>query len=275
MTELSVRNAGTRPARRVPWHRARWFELLQFVVVIGLMLWVVIHGAQSMGYQWKWDKVPRYIYRVVDGDLIWGPLMKGLFVTLEISWKAGLLSLVIGLVTAMLRLSKTVVGPAIAWVYIEVIRNTPILVQMLITYFIIAALLGIPRLWAGILCVAFYEGAFAAEIMRGAIIAVRKGQREAGLSLGFSSFNLYRDIILPQAIPLMLPPLGGVLVNLVKHSAIVSVIAIFDLTTQARNVVSDTFMAFEIWLTAAAIYLVITVTLSVFVLWLERRYRMH
>ena len=275
MTELSVRNAGTRPARRVPWHRARWFELLQFVVVIGLMLWVVIHGAQSMGYQWKWDKVPRYIYRVVDGDLIWGPLMKGLFVTLEISWKAGLLSLVIGLVTAMLRLSKTVVGPAIAWVYIEVIRNTPILVQMLITYFIIAALLGIPRLWAGILCVAFYEGAFAAEIMRGAIIAVRKGQREAGLSLGFSSFNLYRDIILPQAIPLMLPPLGVVLVNLVKHSAIVSVIAIFDLTTQARNVVSDTFMAFEIWLTAAAIYLVITVTLSVFVLWLERRYRMH
>ena len=275
MTELSVRNAGTRPARRVPWHRARWFELLQFVLVIGLMLWVVIHGAQSMGYQWKWDKVPRYIYRVVDGDLIWGPLMKGLFVTLEISWKAGLLSLVIGLVTAMLRLSKSVVGPAIAWVYIEVIRNTPILVQMLITYFIIAALLGIPRLWAGILCVAFYEGAFAAEIMRGAIIAVRKGQREAGLSLGFSSFNLYRDIILPQAIPLMLPPLGGVLVNLVKHSAIVSVIAIFDLTTQARNVVSDTFMAFEIWLTAAAIYLVITVTLSVFVLWLERRYRMQ
>ena len=275
MTELSVRNVGTRPARRVPWHRARWFELLQFVLVIGLMLWVVIHGAQSMGYQWKWDKVPRYIYRVVDGDLIWGPLMKGLFVTLEISWKAGLLSLVIGLVTAMLRLSKSVVGPAVAWVYIEVIRNTPILVQMLITYFIIAALLGIPRLWAGILCVAFYEGAFAAEIMRGAIVAVRKGQREAGLSLGFSSFNLYRDIILPQAIPLMLPPLGGVLVNLVKHSAIVSVIAIFDLTTQARNVVSDTFMAFEIWLTAAAIYLVITVTLSVFVLWLERRYRMH
>ena len=262
-----------RPASGVPWHRARWFEILQFVLVIGLLFWFIVHGAQSMGYQWKWDKVPRYLYRVVDGELIWGPLMKGLFVTLEIAWKAGLLALVIGLVTAMLRLSPSVVGPAIAWVYIEVIRNTPILVQMLITYFIIAALLGIPRLWAGILCVAFYEGAFAAEIMRGAIIAVRKGQREAGLSLGFGGFNLYRDIILPQAVPLMLPPLGGVLVNLVKHSAIVSVIAIFDLTTQARNVVSDTFMAFEIWLTAAAIYLVITILLSLLVAWLERRYR--
>jgi polar amino acid transport system permease protein len=265
--------AAGRPGKSVPWHRAPWFEVLQFALVIGALLWFTVHGAQSMGYQWKWDKVPRYLYRVVDGEFIWGPLMKGLFVTLEIAWKAGLLALVIGLVTAMLRLSGSIVGPAIAWVYIELIRNTPILVQMLITYFIIAALLGIPRLWAGILCVALYEGAFAAEIMRGAIIAVRKGQREAGLSLGFSSFNLYRDIILPQAVPLMLPPLGGVLVNLVKHSAIVSVIAIFDLTTQARNVVSDTFMAFEIWLTTAAMYLVITITLSLFVGWLERRYR--
>ena len=275
MTVASPTLLARRPAAPVPWHRAQWFEVLQFVVVMGLMSWFILRGAQSMGYEWKWDKVPRYIYRVVDGELIWGPLAKGLFVTLDIAWKAGLLALVIGLLTAMLRLSRSVVGPAIAWVYIELIRNTPILVQMLITYFIIAALLGIPRLWAGILCVALYEGAFAAEIMRGAIVAVSRGQREAGLSLGFSGFNLYRDIILPQAVPLMLPPLGGVLVNLVKHSAIVSVIAIFDLTTQARNVVSDTFMAFEIWLTTAAIYLVITVTLSVFVLWLERRYRGH
>ena len=102
---------------------------------------------------------------------------------------------------------------------------------------------------------------------------MRKGQREAGLSLGLSSLDLYRDIILPQAVPLMLPPLGGVLVNLVKHSAIVSVIAVYDLTTQARTIISDTFMAFEIWLATAALYLMVTVTLSLFVAWLERRYR--
>lgn len=267
-------SAGSRGVkRRVRWHQSQWFELLQFVVLLGAMTWVVVHGAQSMGYLWKWDRVPRYIYRIVDGELIWGPLAKGLFVTLDISWKAGLLSVLIGLTTALLRLSRSVVGPAIAWVYIELIRNTPILVQMLIAYFIVAAILGIPRLWAGILCLAFYEGAFAAEIIRGAVVAVRKGQREAGLSLGFSTVYLYRDIILPQAIPLMLPPLGGVLVNLVKHSAIVSVIAVYDLTTQARTVISDTFMAFEIWLTTAALYLLITVTLSFFVLWLERRFR--
>ena len=146
---------------------------------------------------------------------------------------------------------------------------------MLIMYFIVAAVLGIPRDWAGILCLALYEGAFAAEIVRGAIVAVRKGQWEAGRSLGFSSAQLYRDIVLPQAVPLMLPPLGGVLVNLVKHSAVVSVIAVFDLTTQARTLVSDTFMAFEIWLTTAAIYLTVTITLSLGVAGLERRFKMR
>lgn len=261
------------PPRVVVWHRRAWFEALQFLLLFVLLAAFAIQGAQSMGYQWKWDKVPRYLYRVIDGELIWGPLTKGLFVTLDITWKAGLLALVIGLLTALLRLSRSVVGPALAWFYVEVIRNTPILVQMLIIYFIIAAILDIPRQWAGILCLALYEGAFVAEIVRAGINAVQKGQREAGMSLGLSGFDLYRDVILPQAIPLMLPPLGGVLVNLVKHSAIVSVIAVADLTTQARNIISDTFMAFEIWLTTAAMYLVITITLSLFVSWLEHRYR--
>lgn len=261
------------PARATPWHRSAWFETLQFLVLMGLIAGFAVHGAQGMGYQWKWDKVPRYLYRVIDGELIWGPLTKGMFVTLDITWKAGLLALAIGLFTALLRLSRSAIGPALAWLYVELIRNTPILVQMLIIYFIIAAILGIPREWAGVLCLALYEGAFIAEIVRGGINAVRKGQREAGLSLGMSNFDLYRDIILPQAIPLMLPPLGGVLVNLVKHSAIVSVIAVYDLTTQARTVISDTFMAFEIWLTTAAMYLVVTISLSLLVAWLERRYR--
>ena len=266
---------GARPppvrSRALPWHRRAWFETLQFLLLLTLAVWLTLRGAQGMGYQWKWDKVPRYLWRMVDGEIIWGPLLKGLAVTLDIAWIAGLLALAIGLATALLRLSRSVVGHAIAWVYIELIRNTPILVQVLIFYFIIGAILGISRQWAGILCLAFYEGAFAAEVIRGGIVAVRRGQWEAGQSLGFSTASLYRDIILPQAVPLMLPPLGGILVNLVKHSAVVSVIAVFDLTTQARTVVSDTFMAFEIWLTTAALYLVVTLTLSLGVAWLERR----
>ena len=264
------------PARRraLPWHRQPWWEWLQFAALLALAGWLTLRGAQGMGYQWKWDKVPRYLWRVVDGELIWGPLLKGLAVTLDIAWIAGLLALAIGLATALLRLSRSVVGHAIAWVYTEAIRNTPILVQVLIFYFIVAAALGIPRQWAGILCLAFYEGAFAAEIIRGGIVSVQRGQWEAGQSLGFAPASLVRDIILPQAVPLMLPPLGGILVNLVKHSAVVSVIAVFDLTTQARTVISDTFMAFEIWLTTAALYLLVTVTLSLGVAWLERRVKL-
>jgi polar amino acid transport system permease protein len=261
------------PARAVPWFRSGWFEFAQFAVLLGAAIWMTVRGAQAMDYRWQWAKVPRMLYRVVDGELIWGPLMKGLFVTLDIAWIAMLLTVAIGLATAILRLSDSIVGRAIARIYIEVIRNTPILVQILIFYFIIGRILGIPRLWAGILCLAFYEGAFAAEIIRGAIVAVHKGQWEASRSLGLLTRDMYRDVILPQAIPLMLPPLAGVLVNLVKHSAIVSVIAIFDLTTQARTMVSDTFMAFEVWLTAAAMYLVVTIALSLAVRWLERRYR--
>lgn len=260
-------------ARPSPWHRSWWFDGLLFALFLAASLWFIVRGAQGMGYEWKWDKVPRYLVRVIDGEIIWGALTKGLWVTLDIAWQAGLLALVIGLVTAVLRQSGTIVGSALAWIYIEVVRNTPILVQMLIVYFIIAAILGIPRMGAGILCLALYEGAFAAEIIRGAIVAVRKGQWEAGRSLGFSETDLYRYIVLPQAVPLMLPPLGGVLVNLVKHSAIVSVIAVFDLTTQARTVVSDTFMAFEIWLTAAGMYLVVTIALSLVISALERRWR--
>ena len=233
-------DAGTtqrRPARRPPpWHRSTWFDVLQFSLLAVALTWGVVHGAQSMHYPWKWDKVPRYLLRVIDGELIWGPLIKSLGVTLRIAALAGVLGLVIGLATALLRLSRSALGLALAWCYIELIRNTPILVQMLIMYFIVAAVLGIPRDWAGILCLALYEGAFAAEIIRGAILAVQKGQWEAGQSLGFSDRDLYQDIVLPQALPLMLPPLGGVLVNLVKHSAVVSVIAVFDLTTQAPRV---------------------------------------
>jgi polar amino acid transport system permease protein len=261
-----------RDRRRAKARRAMVIDVISFTLFVAALGWIILRGAQSMGYNWQWFRVQRYLWRTIDGQIIWGPLMKGLVVTLQISAIALVLSLVIGLATALLRLSPGIVGRGIARVYLEIIRNTPLLVQVLIFYFIIAHILGIPRFWAGVLCLAFYEGAFAAEIIRGSIIAVRRGQWEAARSLGLRPFDTYRDVILPQAVPLMLPPLAGVLVNLVKHSAIVSVIAVFDLTTEGRTIVADTFMAFEIWLTVAGLYLLITLSLSFLVLGLERRF---
>lgn len=259
------------PARGQRWWNSRLFDLLQFAIFVGLVFWLTLRGAQSMAYNWQWYRVPRYLARYVDGELIWGPLLKGLFVTLEISLWATALALAIGLATALLRLSASYSGRYLAVGYIELIRNTPLLVQLYVFYFLLAPILGIPRFWTGVVALAAFEGAFAAEIIRAGILSVGPGQWDAAMALGLGRTRIYRLVVLPQALRLMLPPLAGVLVSLVKHSAIVSVIAVFDLTNEARNVISDTFMSFEIWLTVAAIYLCITVSLSAGIGVLERR----
>ncbi len=239
----------------------------------GLLVWLIYLGATSMGYNWQWYRVPKYIYRIVDGELIWGPLVKGLLVTLQITFWSALLALAIGLATALLRLSRSASGYFLATVYLEAVRNTPLLVQMFLFYFVLAPIFGIERFWTGIVCLAFFEAAFISEIIRGGILSVAKGQWEAAASVGLTSRDVYRQVVLPQALPLMLPPLTSATVNLIKNSAIVSTIAIFDLTTEGRNVIADTFMSFEIWFTVAAIYLVLTVSLSAVVDILEKRVR--
>ena len=253
---------------------ARWRmqggKLLQFALLVSLAAFLVVQGGRSMGYNWQWYRVPPFLYRIVDGELIWGPLARGLVVTLEISALGLVLTAIIGLTAALLRLSSSIVGRCLARCYLEVIRNTPLLVQLYLFYFVIAPILGIDRFWTGVLCLSVFEGSFATEIIRAGIQAVPAGQREAAASLGLSRYATMRRVILPQALRLILPPMTGLAVSLVKHSAIVSVIAIFDLTNEARNVIADTFMTFEIWLTTAAIYLVITISLSLFVGYLEK-----
>ncbi len=247
--------------------------VLQYAIVMVGLVWLTIEGAAGMGYNWQWYQIPRYFYRVIDEELIWGPLATGLVITIEISLYSMLLTLVLGLLTALLRMSNSLSGQVFARVYLETIRNTPMLVQIYVFYFVIAPVLGIDRFWTGVLCLGLFEGSFASEIIRAGINSVPRGQWEAASSVGLSRFASYRYVVLPQAIPLMLPPMTGVLINLIKHSAIVSVIAVFELTTEGRNIIADTYMAFEVWLTVAGIYLVLTISLSIFVGYLERRLR--
>lgn len=264
----------TEPARaRRRRRRQAALDVAQFALFLGLLGWLLAEGAGRMGYSWQWQRVPRYLFQVFDGELYAGPLLNGLAVTLEISAIALVLTIAIGLGAAILRLSDSVAGRWLVTAYVEAIRNTPLLVQLYLAYFVLAPILGLERFWAGVLCLAVFEGAFAAEIFRGGIAAVPKGQWESAWALGLSRAAAYRRVIVPQALRIILPPLAGLSVSLVKHSAIVSVIAIFDLTNEGRNVISDTFMTFEIWLTVAALYLLVTVTLSLAVQGLERRLR--
>ena len=243
--------------------------LLALLVFAGLgyLIW---RGAAAMEYRWQWYRIEPFFYRVIEDEIIWGPLIKGLFQTLKLAGLAGLFAILIGLFTAFARLSNSISGRVISTFYLEAIRNTPLLVQLFLFYFVLAPIFGVDRFWAGVLCLAFYEGSFAAEIIRSGIMGVDKGQFESADAIGLSAIDKYKDIIIPQSLPLILPPLTGLIISLIKHSAIVSVIAVAELTTAGLNLIADTFMAFEIWFLVAGIYLALTVTLSVGVSLFER-----
>jgi len=226
---------------------------------LGYLIW---RGAAAMEYRWQWYRIEPFFFRSVDDEIIWGPLIKGLIQTLKLAGTAGVFAIIIGLFTAFARLSNSVSGRIISTCYLEAIRNTPLLVQLFLFYFVLAPIFGIDRFWAGVLCLAFYEGSFAAEIIRSGILGVDRGQFESADAIGLSVLNKYKDIIIPQSLPLILPPLTGLIISLIKHSAIVSVIAVAELTTAGLNLIADTFMAFEVWFLVAGIYLALTVTLS-------------
>ena len=247
--------------------------LLQMSLLAVALYWILHSGAQAMNYQWQWDRVPEFIFFYEDGEWFPAELMEGLVVTLQISAISAIATLTIALVTALLRLSDSIVGRSIATLYIELIRNTPLLVQIYLLYFVFGPFLGLDRFTTAVLALALFQGAYTAEILRSGLINLPKGQFEACKTLGLSSFNSYRYVVLPQVVRKTLPSLTNELVSLVKNSSIVSVMAIFDLTTEGRNIVSDTAMPFEIWFTVAAIYLVITLSLSGLSAWLE--HRMH
>ncbi len=238
-------------------------RITQAVLVFFIISYLIWSGAQAMEYNWQWYRVQPFFYRVIDNEVILGPLVRGLIQTLKLAAISGVIAIAIGFITAFARLSNSSAGRICSKLYLESIRNTPLLVQLFLFYFVLAPIFDIDRFWAAVLCLSFFEGSFAAEIIRGGIVGVDKGQFESADAIGLNLFDKYRFIVVPQSLPLILPPLTGLLISLIKHSAIVSVIAVSELTTAGLNLISDTFMAFEIWFIVAGIYLVITITLSI------------
>ncbi|MEC7309706.1 amino acid ABC transporter permease [Vibrio gigantis] len=245
--------------------------LVQIIVLVAAVVWILDSGAQTMGYSWQWERVPDYIAFYEDGE--WWPaeLVEGLLVTINISLISLVATLIIGLTTALLRNSNSVVGRTLATSYVELIRNTPLLVQIYLLYFVFGPVLGLDRFSTAVLALALFQGAYTAEIFRAGLNGIAKGQFEAAQSLGLSRTYTYWDVILPQVIQRTLPPLTNEVISLIKNSSIVSVMAIFDLTTEARNIVSETAMPFEIWFSVAIIYLALTLSLSAVAAWLEHK----
>ena len=201
-----------------------------------------------------------------------GILITGLITTIEISIYSTIIGLIIGLFAGLGRISDNPMIKGLSTIYVELIRGTPLLVQILIFYFFIGTLLQFSRFAAGTLALAIFAGAYVAEIIRAGIQSIHPGQMEAARSLGMNYFQAMRYIILPQALKRTLPPLAGQFISLIKDSSLVSVIAILDLTKAGREVVTSTFAYFEIYFTVALMYLVLTFTLSMCVKYIERRF---
>ena len=200
-----------------------------------------------------------------------GPLLHGLFVTLWLSAAASFFGMIIGLVTGLCRVSNNVTLRQLSIFYIEIIRGTPLLVQIFIFYFFLGTVLDISRIVAGISALAIFAGAYVAEIIRAGIQSIPKGQMEAARSVGMNVPQAMVYIILPQAFKRILPPLAGQFISLIKDSSLVSVIAITDLTKSGREVITSTFATFEIWFIVALLYLLLTSVLSQVIAWVERR----
>jgi len=232
----------------------------------------ILYGYMNLNYNWQWYRVPAFLFTMENGHLVPGMLIKGLGITLKISTLGLILSLVIGFSTALMRFSSSLVLNILCQVYIEAVRNTPLLIQLFIIYFVISPVTGLTPFVSAVLALSLFEGAYASEIIRSGIETVPRGQWEAAQTLGLGTTGIYLKVILPQVMRQTLPMLAGQSVSLVKDSALVSTIAIYDLTMQGQRIVSETFLTFEIWFTVALCYFSITASLSFLIKRLEDKF---
>ena len=210
-----------------------------------------------------------------------GLLLVGLWVTLKVSFIAIIFGVILGLLTGIARISQNPALRMSAITYIELIRGSPLLVQIFIWYFVLGTLINsmlanigigqIAPLWFGVASLAIFAGAYVAEIVRAGIQSIHPGQMEAARSLGMSKYRAMRHIILPQAFRRILPPLAGQFISMIKDSSLLGVIAIRDLTKATREAVTTSLQPFELWFLCAILYLVLTFTFSMFVQYLERK----
>ncbi len=210
-----------------------------------------------------------------------GLLGTGILITLKVSIYSSIIGIFIGIIGGIARIST---NPALKWssiCYIELVRGSPLLVQIFIWYFVFATIFNkllmsagfheISAMWYGIAALSTFAGAYVTEIVRSGIESINIGQIEASRSLGMTSAQCMYYIVLPQAIRRILPPLAGQFITLIKDSSLLGIIAVRELTKATREGITTSLQPYEFWFVCAILYLVLTFTLSMFVQYLERR----
>ncbi|NRF64603.1 amino acid ABC transporter permease [Vibrio coralliilyticus] len=221
-------------------------------------------------YQWGWY--------VLDPSTEQGQtnlkfLSAGFYDTITISLLSMALAMLIGLLVALPSLSNSRWLNGLNRVYVEVIRSIPVLVLLLWVYYGLPTLLDISldHFWAGVIALTVAESAFMAEVFRGGIQSIAKGQHEAAESLGLNYWQKMRLVILPQAFRQILPPLGNQFIYILKMSSLVSVIGLSDLTRRANELVVNEYLPLEIYTFLVLEYLILILLVSQAVRWLEQR----
>jgi len=257
-------------------HPGRWLATL---VVAGIVAGLGYSLATTDRYQW--DVVRNYFLE--------GSVLSGLYLTLEITAAAMAIGIFLGVVLAVMRQSPNPLVSGSSWVYIWFFRGTPVLVQIFFWFFISALyptiIIGIPfgpAIWqgsandvitplvAGILALGLNEAAYMAEIVRAGILSVEHGQTEAAQALGMTRLQTMRRIILPQAMRVIIPPMGNETISMLKTSSLVSVITVTDLLFSVKQIYGRTYQTMPLLLVAAIWYLTVTTVLTIGQFYVER-----
>lgn len=277
-------------------NRITSLDIAILLALSSIFVWLAYRINIEVDYKWNWSVIPQYLIRFdpEKSRWVWGLIMQGVFTTLRLSIWATILAMIFGTIMGLLRVSRGLFNRLISWSYVELIRNIPILVWIFIFYyfisdqimpflgldelvrskfgnirnlltFLLASPARLPSFLSGLLALAIYEGAYITEIIRAGIQSIEKGQWEASSALGFTRWQQMRHVIFPQAIQRVLPPLAGQFISTIKDSAIVSVISIQELTFQGMELMSATFLTFEVWIIIMVLYLLLCLTCSLLV----------
>ncbi|MCI0475361.1 MAG: amino acid ABC transporter permease [Anaerolineales bacterium] len=261
----SAKSPPARAGRALPmpdWERVPWWMII--LVLAGILAVTII-------------------FTSADYTSIITLLSSGIYLTLYVTFFAYVLALIIGLLAGLMRVSRNPVLYTIGTLYVEVVRGIPLLVQILYFFYVIAPALAdrvpepIDQLFRsevnmGIIALAIGYGAYLAETYRAGIEAIPRGQMEAARSLGMSYVQAMRYVVLPQALRIILPPLGNDFVAMLKDSALLSAISVKELTLWTRQRSANTFRPLEHWTIAALLYLAMTIGLSLVVRYIERKF---
>ena len=281
-------------------HKITRLDISIFLILVCASVWIAYRIHVEVHYRWNWGVMPQYLFRFDTTTDKWVPglIIQGVFITLRLSIYSTIVAMIFGTIIRLFRTSRSPFKRLIGWSYVELVRNIPILVWIFIFYYFISdqffPIIGLdhltnstpgrlqdmvsfmfispthfPTFLSGMLALGIYEGAYITEIIRAGIQSIENGQWEASAAVGFSRYQQIRHIIFPQAAQRILPPLAGQFISTIKDSSIVSVISIQELTFQGMELMSATFLTFEVWITVMVLYFLICLACSLMVEQLE------